>query len=995
MADIAGTGVGETILGTGDADTIRALGGNDTVNAGGGNDTIYGGTGNDTLNGEDGDDTFIEDEFTTPLDIFNGGSGFDTIELRAAPIPIATNVGPLTPHSLNGTGQMSSIERIVFASQVGQTVQATLAYGTWAASGITQIVGGAGRDILTVSVGGLAGTYTMQALPISGWDGPSLNAWEHTGDIVVLSAGSGPTITITLNALNGATFMQFISGGLGNDFLNGSGNGEVINASAGADMVNAGGGNDSIMIINTATPSGGFGPPTQFSGAGGVWDGGTGTDVVSIGGTVYLQATLVSIEGIQLQAAFIPPVPNTNRQDAAVLTLDSAHIAMLPGNAFFTGIGTVIFDLDDGASFNAAGYTFVAGHNVNFEIAAGLGNGITVTGSSLGDLIRLGEGAQTAFGGNGADLIVFGIGNQVATGGAGADRFQVGAELSTVTDFTIGEDRIDFSDTGISSMARLYDLSFSQAGSVGTILTDSGGVHFELALQNVVVANLTASDFLFDSGGRVNFDFGSGFDDQLYGFALNDQLRGGDGNDRLYGGGGVDQLFGDGGNDTIILDGAIGSGGIYDGGAGTDTLLLRAHSGSVANGPATQYLLFPGAPGTGLFAIERLVFDSSAAYALTLQTTTTPGFNEVVGGAGVDSLVLVAVAGGTYTMPAFTLTNWSSTDRVILAAASSLTAAVTLNGRNDISQLLNGALGSDTLNGGALADLLYGGGGDDILTGGGGADQLYGQAGNDRLVVGANSGGSTIDGGTETDTLVVSGLLGNLAGLTSIEAVELVGGAQLQLTGIQFNAGLAFNTVLSGTGVIAIQMNADTTFVAAQFTNAIGANVAFNVVGTSGIDVIKGSLANAITVSGGDGADQIRGSNLGDTILGDGGNDKIMGMGGVDNLTGGAGADQFRYLFTSDTGLGVGADRILDFTAAEDKLDFRTLDANPALAGRQALSFVGTAAFVVNGLGQVRYETSGADLLVSIDYNGDGNADAQIVLVGDGGGTLAGTDFLF
>jgi hypothetical protein len=33
--------------------------------------------------------------------------------------------------------------------------------------------------------------------------------------------------------------------------------------------------------------------------------------------------------------------------------------------------------------------------------------------------------------------------------------------------------------------------------------------------------------------------------------------------------------------------------------------------------------------------------------------------------------------------------------------------------------------------------------------------------------------------------------------------------------------------------------------------------------------------------------------------------------------------------------------------------------------------------------------------LVSIDYNGDGVTDGQIVLVGDGGQALAGTDFLF
>ena len=42
MADITGTGAGETINGTNDDDNIVGLGGNDTINGNGGNDTIIG-----------------------------------------------------------------------------------------------------------------------------------------------------------------------------------------------------------------------------------------------------------------------------------------------------------------------------------------------------------------------------------------------------------------------------------------------------------------------------------------------------------------------------------------------------------------------------------------------------------------------------------------------------------------------------------------------------------------------------------------------------------------------------------------------------------------------------------------------------------------------------------------------------------------------------------------------------------------------------------------
>ncbi|MFM5950778.1 MAG: beta strand repeat-containing protein, partial [Novosphingobium sp.] len=945
--------------------------------------------------------TFIEDQFTTPTDIFNGGIGFDTIELRAAPVPIQTNLGALTPHSLNGTGQMSSIERIVFASQVGQVVQATLGFSNWQAAGITQIVGGAGREILTVSTGNVAGTYTMPTLPLSGWDAVPVNAWEHTGDLVVLSAGAATT-GVTLNALAGASFFQVLIGGSGNDFLNGSDNADSINAAIGADTVNAAGGNDTIAIVNSANPNGfgGWNVPTSFTGAGGTWDGGSGTDVISIGGAVNLQATLVSIEGVQLQAAFFPSIANTARQEAAVLTLDSAHIAMLPGNAFFTGTGTVVFNLSNGVGLNGASYVITPGSTVNFEINAGIGDGLFFSGNSGNDTIFLCEGVQTANGGNGDDIIQFGIGDQTGIGGAGADRFRIGPGIGGVLDFTVGTDKIDMSDTGITTMSRFNDLSFVDALAGATLSGSTQGQNFQMVLHGVSRASVGAGDILLGTGGYINIEFGSGFNDLLFGFELNDELHGGGGNDRLYAGGGVDKLYGDDGNDVLILDGAAAIGGTFDGGTGTDTLLLRPGSTAISGGPNTQFFALPTAPGTGLISIEKLQFDSSAGYGLTLIANSTPGFNEVIGGAGLDVLVLVAIGAGSFTMPNFTLTNWNggilpSQDALVFTVANGQTAGATLNARSGVSQILLGALGDDTLNGSDMADILNGNAGADTLTGNGGADQLNGEAGNDRLVIGATSAGSSINGGTETDTLAVTGSVGGLASLVSIEAVELSGGANLTLSGSQFSNGLAATTVLSGTGSITINMETGFNVITSQFSNAPGANVSLIINGTSGTDVVKVALSTVIEAHGGDGADQLRGGNLADAIFGDGGNDKIMGLSGADQLTGGSGADQFRYLFTSDTGLAAAADSILDFAIGTDKLDFRALDANAGVAGRQLLSFVGTGAFTATGVGEVRYETSGANLLVSIDYNGDGVTDGQIVLVGDGGQTLAGTDFLF
>jgi Ca2+-binding RTX toxin-like protein len=159
---------------------------------------------------------------------------------------------------------------------------------------------------------------------------------------------------------------------------------------------------------------------------------------------------------------------------------------------------------------------------------------------------------------------------------------------------------------------------------------------------------------------------------------------------------------------------------------------------------------------------------------------------------------------------------------------------------------------------------------------------------------------------------------------------------------------------------------------------------------------MKGSLTASHTFNGGDGADQLRGGGLIDTIDGGEGNDKITGLGGADQLTGGAGADQFRYLFAGDSGVGAGnRDVILDFSAGTDRIDFRGLDANPGVPGRQTLSFLGTSAFTSGGTGQIRYEVSGGDLLVQVDLDGNGTTDMEMLLQGSGAQTLTGTDFLF
>ena len=200
---------------------------------------------------------------------------------------------------------------------------------------------------------------------------------------------------------------------------------------------------------------------------------------------------------------------------------------------------------------------------------------------------------------------------------------------------------------------------------------------------------------------------------------------------------------------------------------------------------------------------------------------------------------------------------------------------------------------------------------------------------------------------------------------------------------------------MSGTGAITINMAPGDLQLNAQFlTVAAGSTVNYVINGSSDSDAIKGGAGATYTINGGDGSDAIRGGTLADTLNGGEGNDKLEGGQGADTLTGGADADTFRYQTASASGLGAAADHITDFVSGVDKLGFLLLDANPGTPGIDPFSYIDTQAFHATGAAEIRYETSGADIVVQLDTNGDGNADMAVYLNGLGGTALSSGDFL-
>lgn len=832
--DITGTAAGETLDGTEFGDLISGLGGNDILNGLGGSDTLNGGAGIDQFYGGDGDDTIVLDVALEGAETYNGGSGTDSIEVR--PIGAAAT----TTYAIGGA-TFSSIERLVFASTASSALQVATQIGKIASSGLTELVGGAGRDTFVINTPN--GSFAVPTLTLTNWAGAPVDAWTYSGDTIRLVSGfSGSTLT----AATGLDAFQMVIGLNGDDILNGSANADALLGGGGVNQLYGNGGNDALVIANSTSGT----VTTFFTGAGSIFDGGDGIDVLSVGGSVDFLGTLANIEGIHFQPAFSSP---TFSQAAAELEINTARLAMLPADLFLTGTGTLDVDLSEGESFDASAFTFAAGSNVTLIIDGEEGDGVSYIGTSNGDYIN------------------FGMGQQTATGGGGADVFSFEEGQATITDFAVGEDRLDLSETAITGEARLADFLAEVAGN--TVLSaQSGGETTSLTLQGVTLAEFDTDDIDFAQGGEAEVETGTELDDLLFGFELNDQLSGLGGNDRLYGGGGADQLYGGDGDDRLILDELIAGGGIYDGGAGSDTLELRAaaHNLVTAAGGTSSYGLT--GPAANMVGIETIQFGSDSETAvlasLLYGNVAAMGLTTLVGGAGLDSFLVIATAGGSYSMPDLALVNWSPASGIgspgdaLILSGSNAGASYTLTAREGLAATQN-------LLGNAAADILTGSSGRELLNGRGGVNQLSGLGGDDILVI-ANiipmtlvdgvptagepstltGAGSSFDGGDGTDYLSVGGAVEFLGTLTSIEGIYFqaaftsttVGvasqaAAELQLTG-ETLAGLPAGLLLGGTGTLWVDLDPGDNFDGSSFVFAAGSAITLEIEGSSSDDRI-------------------------------------------------------------------------------------------------------------------------------------------------------------
>ncbi|WP_299839067.1 calcium-binding protein [uncultured Paracoccus sp.] len=434
--------------------------------------------------------------------------------------------------------------------------------------------------------------------------------------------------------------------------------------------------------------------------------------------------------------------------------------------------------------------------------------------------------------------------------------------------------------------------------------------------------------------------FGYGGDDTIYGDIYydgddgieGDEAHGGDGNDLIYGDtgpqagadwklgltGGSDRLYGDAGNDTIF--GEHGNDQLY-GGTGDDGLI---------GGWGSDVLR--GEDGHDVIYTDQ---DS-----LTL-LHATGWYNSAWGGAGNDTII-----GGR------------GVDEVY----------------GDLgNDSIRGLAGNDDLEGGDGADYIFGGDGDDLIDGGGyyassadASDNLFGEAGNDTIFGGY--GHDRLYGGDGIDRLVGGDGNDVFSGNAGADIYDCGAGNDLYF----LEGGDVFRFEYADTGIDTLASNTNRTL------GAYHENLTL-LQGTAAWAGSGNALNN--TIMGNTNANLLRGGGGNDVLNGFYGNDSLIGGMGADRLIGGESAD--RFIFNSrleSTYAGAGRDVITDFSLAEgDRIDLRVIDARTTMAGDQAFSFIGGAAFT-GVAGQLRCQAVGTQRWISADVNGDRVADFGLFL---------------
>jgi len=744
----------------------------------------------------------------------------------------------------------------------------------------------------------------------------------------VLFGGAGADL------LNGAAGDDQASGGLGNDTLIGGDGDDVLAGDGGNDTLEGGAGQDVLdggAGMDILSGGGGYDVLRLGAGDAGTGGGQSDTFVITSAGAVTISDFNIAdtLERIDLRAI------------SQATSFAALSISQGPGGAVIA-VGGLQLTLTGVAAPSLSAANFVFAGQTTTTLAQSQTIAASAFLSTLTDTIRLGGTADII-----AGSTLQWSSSDVIDGGGGFDTLRIigtsasvdadmGSALTSIEqlDFALVQGAVSLLITAAATaqaqggVLRVVggdkDITLdSQGVAAGKLIVETTGV---VTLRNFEGETVTISDavrgtVVGGSGGDVitgggladNLVGGLG-DDTLSGRAGADVLDGGTGNDILSGGVGSDlflRRFGEGSDtitdltagsngDVISLRGyafsgfsdlvlrASGANTIID--LGQDGQILLNNVAPSALTAANFAFVADGSPRTISAGLSSLVVGSDGDDTITVGSSRVRGGLTVIGGAGLNTVVVPA---GTFTGSTAEFGAYRNIARLDFSSATALslaftqaildqapgkalllkigagtpttldvgsptggarlivegTGAVSLaNGRDQIlfgsdatAANFTGGNANDRLTGGALGDVLRGGRGNDILEGKAGADLLDGGSEADNLT-----------GGAGDDTYVVDNL--------SDVVIEVAGeGTDIVHSSIS----------------LTIPMNV-------EVLTLIGSE-AINATGRGGIDILNGNGgANILSGAGGD-----------DILNGFGGNDVLDGGLGADRMFGGLGDDTY------------------------------------------------------------------------------------------------------
>lgn len=635
-------------------------------------------------------------------------------------------------------------------------------------------------------------------------------------------------------------------GGAEDDNINGSNGNDTLSGMDGNDTLIGGEGTDALL--------GGAGNDTLYIGSNDLLTGGAGRDL-------FIPNLVQNYYGYG-ESRITDFTPGEDRIDLSALGIPDLATARLFLSSGNDGGSRFLFRATNGV------YVFTMNSAVDklteadFVFATPRTTGALILGGYAGEDILGGAGHDTIDGGQGDDRILAGAGNDriivrdgydSVTGGTGNDTYVLLPSASinsntylTITDFTLGQDRVDLSAFGISSWDALKALvPPGVAGTADTNFTFMRGGAVSFLLKGVNYWTLSERDFIFAPGDapREIFANQSGY------------VFGGTGNDRLHGSYNGSTIFGDAGDDIIYA--AIGGVTSMTGGAGRDIFALTSATG----------------------------------FATAIVTDFTQGQDRIdVSDLGISSfdvlrdMMLLSPAGRTIQISSSNLTlniDWKK-----LTAADFIFAP-------DLPARQISTYGSST-------GFLVGGSDNDTLIGSVGSDRLFGGAGDDRLQDDpyepyGNSGGDVWVGGLGRDTFVIQNLYGrdviadftqgadkldlSALGISSLETVRYMADhvRVAGKAGMMLRGGATFDVGSIALGVDPAKLTAADLILATQTTP------------------VTREATGSQDVIGGTAGDTLRGNANANRLFGDGGDDTLTGGAGDDRLYGGSGTDTANF----------------------------------------------------------------------------------------------------